>query len=133
VPGITRIIRPAAVVPEYEAARILRELNDLDVSKGGVWNASPTLWQRYSEPWNGVGATRGTAQLIGTIAIAYGTPIRDHITIYRATVTEEGQNLGWTVERLCDEALGFGGLTLAGCPRADLAAPPLADPFRARR
>jgi len=35
---------------------------------------------------------------------------------------------GWTVESLCDEALGFGGLTLATCPRADLKPPP--KPFR---
>jgi hypothetical protein len=33
-----------------------------------------------------------------------------------------------TVASLCDEALKFGGLTLATCPRADLKPPP--QPFR---
>jgi hypothetical protein len=32
------------------------------------------------------------------------------------------------VESLCDEALAFGGLDLATCPRATLQAPP--KPFR---
>jgi hypothetical protein len=50
------------------------------------------------------------------------------ITIYRATITRFGHQHGWTVETLCDEAHGFGGLTLAGCPRVDLAPPP--RPFR---
>ncbi|HEU5034062.1 MAG TPA: hypothetical protein VFT62_04795 [Mycobacteriales bacterium] len=130
---VTRVIRPAAVVPEASASAIVKALESLDVSRGGVWNASATVWQRYSAPWHGPGATRGSAQLVGTIAVAYETPVRHHITIYRVTVTEAGTELGWTVEQLCDEALGYGGLTLEGCPRADLVAPPLADPFRLRR
>ena len=128
----TRVIRPAAVVPEWSAARIVAALEERDVARGGVWNASPTLWQRYSGPWDGDNATRGSAELVGTIAVAYGTPVRDHITIYRATITEVGAGRGWTVDQLCDEALGYGDLTLAECPRAELVAPPSADPFRSR-
>ena len=56
--------------------------------------------------------------------MAYGTPTRYEITIYRATVTRRGTELGWSVTNLCDEALGFGGLDLATCPRATLQAPP---------
>jgi hypothetical protein len=130
---ITHVIRPAAVVPEAAASAIVRALETLDVSRGGVWNASPTVWQRYSGPWDGPGATRGSAELVGTIAVAYETPVRHHITVYRVTVTEAGADQGWTVDQLCDEALGYGGLTLDDCPRAELKAPPLADPFRLRR
>jgi hypothetical protein len=36
------------------------------------------------------------------------------------------------VDRLCDDALSWIGLTLATCPRADLTAPPAPDPFHAR-
>jgi hypothetical protein len=130
---VTTVIRPAAVVPEAAANAVVRALESLDVSKGGVWNASATVWQRYSGPWDGPGCTRGSAELIGTIAVAYEMPVRHHITLYRATVTAAGVERGWTVEQLCDEALGYGGLTLVACPRAELAAPPTTDPFRLRR
>ncbi|MBV9293240.1 MAG: hypothetical protein JO222_12380, partial [Frankiales bacterium] len=66
---LTRLIRPAAIVPEAAAAKILSELSARDVSCGGVWNATTTLWQRYSAPWDGPGATRGSAVLIGSIAV----------------------------------------------------------------
>jgi hypothetical protein len=130
---LTKVIRPAAVVPEASAARIIEQLSLRDVARGGVWNVSPTLWQRYSGAWDGVGGTTGSAVLIGSIAVAYETPVRNHITIYRVTITEGGRDLGWTLEALCDEALGYGGLTLEACPRADLMTPPTRDPFRARR
>ena len=130
---LTKVIRPAAVVPEASAARIIEQLSMRDVGRGGVWNVSATLWQRYSGAWDGVGGTTGSALLIGSIAVAYETPVRNHITIYRVTITEGGRDLGWTLEGLCDEALGYGGLTLDGCPRADLMAPPTRDPFKARR
>jgi hypothetical protein len=130
---LTKVIRPAAVVPEASAASIIEQLSTRDVARGGVWNVSPTLWQRYSGAWDGIGGTTGSALLIGSIAVAYETPVRNHITIYRVTITEGGRDLGWTVEALCDEALGYGGLTLDACPRADLMTPPTRDPFRARR
>jgi hypothetical protein len=130
---LTKVIRPAAVVPESSAAAIMAELTSRDVARGGVWNVSTTLWQRYSGPWDGVCGTTGSAVLIGSIAVAYETPVRNHITIYRVTVTEAGRDQGWTVEGLCDEALGYGGLTLDVCPRAELMSPPSRDPFKARR
>src|SRR3954449_1947254 len=126
---LTKVLRPAAVVPEASAARIIEQLSMRDVSRGGVWNVSPTLWQRYSGAWDGIGATTGSAQLIGSIAVAYETPVRNHITIYRVTITEAGKAHGWTVEDLCDEALGYGRLSLDVCPRADLQQPPARDPF----
>src|SRR3954451_19549695 len=130
---LTKVIRPAAVVPEASAARIIEQLSMRDVGRGGVWNVSPTLWQRYSGAWDGIGGTTGSAVLIGSIAVAYETPVRNHITIYRVTITEGGRDSGWTVEARCDEALGYGGLTLDACPRADLMTPPTRDPFKVRR
>ena len=128
----TTVIRPSAVLGEAAARAVVRELEDRDVSRGGVWSASSGVWQRYDVPWDGVGGTRGSAQLIGTIAAVYGTPNKYDITIYRVTITSAGRDAGWTVEALCDDALQYADLTLATCPRAALVAPPSPDPFRRR-
>src|SRR4051812_18266872 len=130
---LTKGLPPAAVVPEASAARIIEQLSMRDVSRGGVWNVSATLWQRYSGAWDGIGGTTGSALLIGSIAVAYETPVRNHITIYRVTITEGGRDSGWTVEALCDEALGYGGVTLGARPRAGLMSPPPPGPFQAPR
>ena len=126
----TRIIRPAAVLREGEASRVTAALEALDVSRGGVWNVNPGLWQRYDRPWDGVGGLSGSARLIGTIGVIYGSPSRYEITIFRVTVTELGTEEGWSVESLCDEALGYAGLNLARCSRAEMIAPPNPDPFK---
>ena len=124
------IIRPAAVLPEQAAQAILRALRLQDVASGGVWNTTATLWQRYDRPWDGPLGSRGSALLIGTIAVVYGTPTRASITVYRAAVTDEAVASGWTTDTLCDEAFSHADLTLANCPRAALAAPPARDPFK---
>lgn len=122
--AVTAVIRPAAIVPEESARQILIELALHDVRAGGLWLAEPSVWRRYDRP-----ADQGAEpQLLGSVQVAYGTPTRYEITIYRVTVTRLGTEQGWTVESLTDEALGYGGLTLAGCPRAELSAPP--KPFR---
>lgn len=124
---VTEVIRPAAIVPEGAARAILAELALADVTRDGLWQATTSHWSRWDRPWvdapDSVGAMR-----IGTIQVAYGTPTRYEITIYRVTVTRYGQENGWSVEVLTDEALGFGGLTLAECPRAALGGVP--RPFR---
>ena len=119
---VTEVIRPAAVVPEEAARAILMQLSLRDLTLGGVWEAEPAQWRRYGAP--GQDERGDGAELAGTIQIAYGVPTRYEITIFRATVTAVGQRLGWTVELLCDEALAHGDLSLATCPRADLAPPP---------
>ena len=124
--AVTEVIRPAAVLPETAARQVLVELAHRDVRSGGCWSSSPTLWERYDRPWDGT--SQGDAVLIGSLQVSYGTPTRYAITIYRATVTVFGTQHGWTVEGLCDEALAYGGYTLAECPRADLKPPP--RPFR---
>lgn len=120
---VTEVIRPAAIVPEEAARAILMQLALRDVTLGGVWEAEPALWRRYGAPSQDESGD-ARPELAGSIQIAYGVPTRYEITIYRATVTSAGQRLGWTVESLCDEALSHGDLSLATCPRADLAAPP---------
>jgi len=126
---VTGVIRPAAVLPEASARAVLRELAGRDVRLGGHWLTEPTLWKRWAQPWEEA-ETAGGAALIGSVHVAYGTPSRYEITIYRATITELAVATGWTVESLCNEALGFGGLDLANCPRADLKDPP--KPFHLR-
>lgn len=124
---ITEVIRPAAIVPEEAARGILVELSLNSVHAGGRWLGEASRWNRYDRPWES-GADPGAAGLIGSIQIAYGTPTKYEITIYRVTITLLGSQLGWTVQTLSDEALGFGDLTLAQCPRAALQTPP--KPFR---
>ena len=124
---VTEVIRPAAIVPEESTRAVLVELALRDVQNGGVWQSEPSLWSRYDRPWQGYGSPGG-AELIGTIQVAYGTPTRYEITVFRATITPFGAEAGWTVSQLCDEAFGYGGLTLDSCPRAALIPPP--RPFR---
>jgi hypothetical protein len=126
------IIRPAAVLESRVATQVLNHLREQDVSVGGVWNASASVWQRYDQPWNGVGGTRGTSVLLGTVAVMYDTPVRHEVTISRVTVTPAGQERGMTVELLCNDALQVAGLTLAACPRAEVSNMPRTDPFKAR-
>lgn len=121
--AVTEVIRPSAVLPESVARGVLVELALRDVRSDGVWASSPTLWQRYDRPWLSPDDSGGS-ELVGSLHVTYGSPTRYAITVYRATITKLGADHGWTVEALCDEALGYGGLTLAECPRADLVPPP---------
>ena len=127
--AVTEVIRPAAVLPESAARTLLVELAVRDVRADGHWWSSPVLWQRYDRTWD-TPEGPGSSRLVGSLQVTYGSPTKYAITIFRATITVTGVELGWSVESLCDEALGFGGYTLAGCPRADLKAPP--QPFRMR-
>lgn len=124
---VTEVIRPAAIVPEEAARAILIELSLNSVHADGLWLAEPSRWHRYESPWTGEGQEHESG-LVGTIQVAYGTPTKYEITIYRVTITKLGAEQGWTVKRLTDEALGFGDLTLDQCPRAALSTPP--KPFR---
>ena len=124
-----RVLRPGAVLDNRNAARVTAELNRLDVSRGGTWNVGTSLWQRFDQPWNGPHGQRGEARLMGSIGVMYDAPSRHQITLYRVTITADGTELGWSVNRLCDDALSWIGLTLASCPRADLGGAPRPDPF----
>ncbi|HVE62871.1 MAG TPA: hypothetical protein VNB94_03595 [Mycobacteriales bacterium] len=122
-------IRPAAVLPVEAAAQIVAELEARDVSRGGVWNATAGVWQRYDRPWTGPAGSRGGAELVGSIAVIYDRPRRHEITLYKVTLTTVGREQGFTADSLCDNALGYAGLSLATCPRAEMEALPGQDPF----
>ena len=124
---ISQVLRPSAIVPEDAGRAILIALSVNSVHGDGIWLSEPSRWNLYDQPWTEYDRP-GRASLIGTIQVAYGTPTRYEITIYRVTITRLGTRLGWTVDSLCDAALDFGELSLAKCPRADLAPPP--RPFR---
>src|SRR6476469_9604546 len=118
---------PACGCGAEEAARaILMQLALRDVRLGGLWDTEPALWRRFDRSWDNGSTNEATepSQLLGTIQVAYGVPTRYEITIFRATITRVGTEQGWTVEGLCDEALAYGDLSLATCPRADLKPPP---------
>ena len=124
---VTEVLRPSAILTEEAARAVLVELAMRDDRAGGVWESGPTRWARYEAPWPG-GTAPEDGSLLGAIQVSYGTPTRYDITIYRVTITTSGTALGWTVDALCNEALGFAGLDLSTCPRASLQAPP--KPFR---
>lgn len=125
---VTEVIRPAAIVPEEAARAILVEMSLHGVSTGGTWFAEASRWNRYDRPWEST-SSPGEAGLVGSLQVAYGTPTKYDITIYRVTITQLGSRLGWTVQTLSDDALGFGDLTLAQCPRAPLQPPPRPFPY----
>lgn len=125
---VTEVIRPAAIIPENAVRAILMQLALHDVHVDGLWQADPSVWRRFDRPWDGDDGGAGTAVLLGSIQVAYGVPTRYEITIYRVTLSDRGDAAGWTVAQLCDEALGYGDLTLETCPRAELSPPP--RPFR---
>ena len=118
------VLRPSAVLPAWVAADVIESLQARDVAMGGVWSASIGLWQRYDMPWDGRWGARGRAQLVGAIGAVYGTPTRYDITIYRVTLTVHGRAEGWTHERLVNDALQYGRVTLAQLPRARSSEPP---------
>jgi hypothetical protein len=120
----TEVIRPAAVLMEAAARRILAGLAEEDVRDGGRWLTSPGVWQRYDKPWPFEGTEPAGAVHLGTIRSIYDSPQRYSVTIFRASITPEGLDQGWSVQSLCDDALRHAGLTLADCPRAALVDPP---------
>jgi hypothetical protein len=120
---IDQVIRPAAILSEAAARKVLVELLMRDARDGGLWVAESACWRRFDQPWNGRDDA-GTARLMGSMQVIYDRPRRYEITVFRATITVEGSAAGWTTEELCDEAFAHAGLTLATCPRADLTPPP---------
>jgi hypothetical protein len=124
----TEVIRPAAVLMEREARAILAGLATEDVHHDGNWVTSPGVWQRWDQPWLVGARDPGRAVHLGTIRSIYDSPQRYFVTIFRASITAAGIEAGWTIERLCDDALKHADLTLAECPRATLF--PLPEPFR---
>lgn len=114
------VIRPAAVLSEGHARRILQGLARDDVRDGGHWWTRVGVWRRYETPW-ALGADEpGDAVHIGTISCVYDSPARYCVTVFRVSMTGFGLRQGWTTTSLCDEAFAHAGLTLADCPRASI-------------
>jgi hypothetical protein len=125
--AITQVIRPAAIIPEAAARAILTGMAVSSVYTDGLWLAEPSRWVRYDRAWTQPLETGRTSRL-GTIRVTYGMPTKYEITLFQVAVTQAGMDAGMTPQDLADEALAFGGLTLAGCPRAPVTVPP--KPFR---
>lgn len=122
-----RVIRPSAIVPEQAARQLLSWVAAHDVSHGGVWAHDVGYFKRFSGPFDGLAGMRGSALLLGTIHVTWD---KYDVTIFRVSVTEDGAARGMSVEGLCNELLVHAGLTLATCPRAELAPAPAPDPFK---
>lgn len=126
----TEVIRPAAVLMEEAARKILAGLAENDVHNDGHWWTTTGVWRRYDRPWAEGSDEPGDAVHLGTISCVYDSPQRYSVTIFRASITPEGITAGWSVDGLCDDALRYADLTLASCPRASMNAAP--QPFRMR-
>jgi hypothetical protein len=122
-----RVIRPAAVIPEQAARLLMSWVAVHDVTHGGVWAHDIGYFKRFSGPFDGVGGMRGSAVLLGSIHVTWD---KYEVTIFRVSITDDGLARGMTVESLCNELLLHAGLTLATCPRANMAPAPAPDPFR---
>lgn len=118
------VIRPAAVLSETHTKLILVALAADDVRSGGHWWTRVGTWRRYETPWADGADEPGDAVHLGTLSCVYDSPARYCVTVFRASLTTHGLERGWTTSTLCDDAFRHAGLTLADCPRADLAAPP---------
>lgn len=121
--AVTQIIRPSVILRVDQAHALRSELSARDARAEGLWIATPSLWERYDRSWSTTDDP-GDAKLVGSMSVIYDSPARFQITIYRAVITIHGHDQGWSVTRLCDEALGFIGECIDSCARADLRPPP---------
>jgi hypothetical protein len=121
--AVTQVIRPSVILDEGHARQVRLELAARDARAEGVWITTPSLWERYDRPWQDPEGP-GEAKLVGSMHVIYDSPSRYKITIYRADITIHGHDQGWDVNGLCNEALGFAGLDIETCERADLRPPP---------
>lgn len=118
------VIRPAAVLSEVSTRAVLIGLGSDDVRQGGHWWTRVGTWRRYDSAWTDGADTPGEAVHLGTISCVYDSPARYCVTVFRVSLTAYGLEQGWTTSSLCDDAFRHAGLTLADCPRADIAPPP---------
>lgn len=131
-PDADVVIRPAAIIAEAAARRLILWLEANSLEKGGLWSVgSSGIWQRYDKPWNGQYGSRGDSTLVGTVHVTYDMPRKFEVVLHRVQITDHGLMLGWTTTKLVDEALSQVGLSIATCPR-DTSAPAAykKDPFK---
>lgn len=122
-------VRPAMVLPEAQARRLIAAAERGDVGRGGCFSAGPAGVQVWSGPWDGVLGTHGSSEHLGSVDWCYDTPTRHYITVYRVMVTARGAAAGQTTSGLLARVLALAGID-AGDQTA-LVAPPPRDPFLA--
>jgi hypothetical protein len=97
------------VLPEEQAARLLRAAEEQDVAAGGVFSAGPDGVRVWSEPWNGEGGTSGSSVLLGSVEWTANAPTRAYVTIHRCLVTPAGRARGLAPADLLERVLALAG------------------------
>lgn len=128
-PALSSQVRPAMVLQERDARRLLESAERSDVSRGGHFAAGPAGIQVWTGPFDGPNGSHGTAQHLGSVDWSYDTPVRHYATIYRAMVTANGVAAGETTASILGRVLALADLALEGS-RVQLPLPPARDPFR---
>jgi hypothetical protein len=128
-PALSSQVRPAMVLQERDARRLLEAAERFDVSRGGNFAAGPAGIQVWTGPFDGPNGSHGTAHHLGSVDWSYDTPVKHYVTIYRVMVTQAGVDEGETTFSILQRVLGLGGLAADG-NRITLPMPPARDPFR---
>ena len=128
-PALSSQVRPAMVLQEEAARRLLESAEGQDVSRGGCFAAGPAGIQVWSAPFDGAGGSHGSAVHLGSVDWSYDTPVRHYATIYRAMVTAGGVAAGETTASILGRVLALANLAVEGS-RVQLPLPPARDPFR---
>ena len=129
VPALASHVRPALVVAERETRELLAAAARQDVRLGGRFAAGPAGIQVWDRPFDGPGATIGSAVHLGTVDWSFDTPAKHFVTIYRVMATQAGAEAGHTTLAILTAVLSLVDLPADGA-RVTLPAPPARDPFR---
>ena len=128
VPALASHVRPALVLAEQDARRLLDAARNNEVSRGGRFSCSPAGVQVWDGPWDAPDLP-GSALHLGSVDWSYDTPVKHYVTIYRAMVTAAGVENGVSTETILQAVLDLTGIPLDGA-RVTMAIPPPRDPFR---
>ncbi len=128
VPALASHVRPALVLAEQDARRLLDAARNNEVSRGGRFSCSPAGVQVWDGPWDAPDLP-GSALHLGSVDWSYDTPVKHYVTIYRAMVTAAGVENGVSTETILKAVLDLTGIPLDGA-RVTMAIPPPRDPFR---
>jgi hypothetical protein len=121
-------VRPALVLAEQDARKLLDAARNHEVTRGGHFACSPAGVQVWDGPWDGADHP-GAATHLGSVDWSYDTPVKHYVTIYRAMVTAAGVERGVSTETVLKAVLDLTGIPLDGA-RVTMAIPPPRDPFR---
>jgi hypothetical protein len=128
VPALSSHVRPALVLAEQDARKLLDAARNNEVTRGGRFSCSPAGVQVWDGPWDSAEGP-GNAIHLGSVDWSYDTPVKHYVTIYRAIVTSAGVEVGISTETILKAVLDLTGIPLDGA-RITMAIPPPRDPFR---